>query len=264
MPVMVKAAMSIVQAIRIFFFYLLLGTSALLWCSLSFFVAPFLPFRIRYRFINVYWCRCAVWLTKVLLNIRVNVTGQENVPKTPCVIVSNHQSTWETFFLSAHFQPLSQVLKRELLYVPFFGWAMAMLRPIAIDRNNPKAALKVVAKKGDELLKDGVWVLIFPEGTRVPYGQIGKFSRSGSAMAVNAGLPVLPVAHNAGRYWPKEGWGKKPGTIEVVIGEPMYAEGTGPRAIAALNDRVSAWNEATQRALGSPVMPAATPEKSPV
>jgi len=261
---MVKAAMSIVQAIRIFFFYLLLGTSALLWCSLSFFIAPFLPFRIRYRFINVYWCRCAVWLTKVLLNIRVNVTGQENVPKTPCVIVSNHQSTWETFFLSAHFQPLSQVLKRELLYVPFFGWAMAMLRPIAIDRNNPKAALKVVAKKGDELLKDGVWVLIFPEGTRVPYGQIGKFSRSGSAMAVNAELPVLPVAHNAGRYWPKEGWAKKPGTIEVVIGEPMYAEGTGPRAIAALNDRVAVWNEETQKALGSPVTPAAVPEKSPV
>lgn len=255
--------MSIVQAIRIFFFYLLLGTTALLWCSLSFFIAPFLPFRLRYRFINVYWCRCALWLTRVFLNIKVNVTGQENIPETPCVIVSNHQSTWETFFLSAHFQPLSQVLKRELLYVPFFGWAMAMLRPIAIDRNNPKAALKVVAKKGDELLKDRGWVLIFPEGTRVPYGQIGKFSRSGSALAVNADLPVLPISHNAGRYWPKEGWSKKQGTIEVVIGEPMYAEGTGPRAIAALNDRVSAWNEQTQRDMGSPAMPAPAPEKTP-
>jgi 1-acyl-sn-glycerol-3-phosphate acyltransferase len=256
--------MSIVQAIRIFFFYLLLGTSALLWCSLSFFVAPFMPFRIRYRFINVYWCRCALWLTRVFLNIKVNVTGQENVPQTPCVIVSNHQSTWETFFLSAHFSPLSQVLKRELLYVPFFGWAMAMLRPIAIDRSNPKAALKIVAKKGDELLKDGVWVLIFPEGTRVPYGQIGKFSRSGAAMAVNAEMPVLPVAHNAGKYWAKEGWGKTAGTIEVVIGQPMYAEGSGPRAIAALNDRVAAWNEETQKALGSPAVPAPTPEKSSV
>ncbi|MFJ3486652.1 lysophospholipid acyltransferase family protein [Pseudomonas sp. NPDC090202] len=255
--------MSIVQAIRIFIFYLLLGTTALLWCSLSFFVAPFMPFPVRYRFINVYWCRCAVWLTKTILNIQVRVTGQENVPATPCVIVSNHQSTWETFFLSAHFQPLSQVLKRELLYVPFFGWAMAMLRPIAIDRNNPKAALKIVASKGDELLKDKVWVLIFPEGTRVPYGQIGKFSRSGSAMAVNAELPVLPVAHNAGKFWPKNGWGKTPGTIDVVIGAPMYAEGTGPRAIAALNDRVAAWNEETQKALGSPAIPMPSPEKSP-
>lgn len=143
------------------------------------------------------------------------------------------------------------MLKRELLYVPFFGWAMAMLRPIAIDRDNPKAALKQVAAKGDELLKDNVWVLIFPEGTRVPFGTVGKFSRSGSALAVNAALPVLPIAHNAGKFWPKIGWGKKSGVITVVIGEPMYAEGTGPRAIAELNDRVQAWNEKTQREMGS-------------
>ena len=243
--------MSILQAIRIFLFYLLLGTSSLLWCTLSFFIAPFLPFRARYRFINVYWCRFALVLVRVFLNIRVNVTGAENIPAQPCVILSNHQSTWETFFLSAYFQPLSQVLKRELLFVPFFGWAMAMLRPIAIDRDNPKAALKQVAAEGDKLLKDGVWVLIFPEGTRVPFGKIGKFSRGGTALAVNANLPVLPIAHNAGKYWPKEGWGKRAGTIEVVIGEPMYAEGTGPRAIAALNDRAAAWNEQTQRELGS-------------
>lgn len=250
--------MSILQAIRIFLFYLLLGTSSLLWCTLSFFIAPFLSFRARYRFINVYWCRFALVLVRVFLNIRVNVTGAENIPAQPCVILSNHQSTWETFFLSAYFQPLSQVLKRELLYVPFFGWAMAMLRPIAIDRDNPKAALKQVATEGDKLLKDGVWVLIFPEGTRVPFGKIGKFSRGGTALAVNANLPVLPIAHNAGKYWPKEGWGKRAGTIEVVIGEPMYAEGTGPRAIAALNDRAAAWNEHTQRDLGS--LPAHAPD----
>ena len=250
--------MSILQAIRIFLFYLLLGTSSLLWCTLSFFIAPFLPFRARYRFINVYWCRFALVLVRVFLNIRVNITGAENIPAQPCVILSNHQSTWETFFLSAYFQPLSQVLKRELLYVPFFGWAMAMLRPIAIDRDNPKAALKQVAAEGDKLLKDGVWVLIFPEGTRVPFGKIGKFSRGGTALAVNANLPVLPIAHNAGKYWPKEGWGKRAGTIELVIGEPMYAEGTGPRAIAALNDRAAAWNEQTQRDLGS--LPAHAPD----
>ena len=221
--------MSILQAIRTFFFYLLLGTSSLLWCSLSFFVAPFLPFRARYRCINVYWCRCALWLTRVFLNIQVEVKGAENIPQQPCVILANHQSTWETFFLSAYFQPLSQVLKRELLYVPFFGW-----------------------------LKDNIWVLIFPEGTRVPFGQVGKFSRGGTALAVNAELPVLPIAHNAGKYWPKTGWAKKPGTIELVIGEPMYANGTGPRAIAELNDRVQAWNEKTQREMGS-LPPVAAP-----
>jgi len=255
--------MSILQAIRIALFYVLLGTSALLWCSLSFFVAPFLPFRIRYRFINVYWCRFALVLVRLFLGIKVKVTGAEHIPERPCVIVSNHQSTWETFFLSAYFQPLSQLLIRELLYVPFFGWAMAMLRPIAIDRDNPKVALKQVASKGDKLLKEHTWVLIFPEGTRVPYGQIGKFSRSGAALAVNAELPVLPIAHNAGKYWPKDGWGKRAGTIEVVIGEPMWAEGSGPRAIAELNDRAAAWNEKTQREMGSlPAQPASSETSS--
>jgi len=253
--------MSILQAIRIFLFYLLLGTSSVLWCSLSFFIAPFLPFAKRYRFINVYWCRCALFLARTILGINYKVTGAENVPKVPCVILSNHQSTWETFFLSAYFSPLSQVLKRELLYMPFFGWAMAMLRPIAIDRKNPKEALRQVASQGDELLKQGTWVLIFPEGTRVPHGQIGKFSRGGTALAVNAGLPVLPIAHNAGKFWPREGWGKRPGTIEIVIGEPMYAEGSGPRAIAELNDRAQAWNEATQRAMGSLPPVAQNPEQ---
>jgi 1-acyl-sn-glycerol-3-phosphate acyltransferase len=243
--------MSIVLAIRIFLFYILLGVSALLWCSLSFFIAPFQSFEARYRFINVNWCRFAVKLTEVMLGIRYEVHGAENVPKQPCVILSKHQSTWETFFLSCYFSPLSQVLKRELLYVPFFGWAMAMLKPIAIDRNNPKAALKELAKQGHERLKQNIWVLIFPEGTRVPAGQIGKFSRGGTALAVNANLPVLPIAHNAGEFWPKQGWGKTPGTIQVVIGPVMYAEGTGPRAIAELNERAFAWVEQAQRDMGA-------------
>lgn len=248
--------MSTVLAIRIAIFYCLLGLSALLWCTLGFFVCPFLKFPARYRFINVYWCRFALLLTRLFLGIDVKVTGAENVPATPCVILSNHQSTWETFFLSAYFQPLSQVLKKELLYVPFFGWAMAMLRPIAIDRENPKEALREVASKGDVLLKDGVWVLIFPEGTRVPYGTVGKFTRSGAALAVNAGLPVLPIAHNAGKFWPRDGWGKRPGIIEVMIGPPLFAEGSGPRATAELNDRAAAWITEAQRSMGALVSPA--------
>ncbi|AYC30867.1 1-acyl-sn-glycerol-3-phosphate acyltransferase [Pseudomonas cavernae] len=241
--------MSTVQAFRTLLFYLLLSSSALLWCTLSFFVAPFLSFRARYHFINVLWCRFAVGLSSTVLGLHYQVSGAENVPKQPCVILANHQSTWETFFLSSYFEPLSQVLKRELLYVPFFGWAMAMLKPIAIDRNNPKAALKQVAQKGHELLLQGCWVLIFPEGTRLPPGQLGKFSRGGTALAVNAGLPVLPIAHNAGEFWPKHGWGKRPGTIQVIIGPPMYAEGEGPRAIAELNERAFAWVSQAQQQL---------------
>ena len=136
---------------------------------------------------------------------------------------------------------------------------MAMLKPIAIDRSNPKAALKQLAKQGNECLEQGTWVLIFPEGTRMPVGQIGKFTRGGASLAVNANLPVLPIAHDAGAYWPKQGWAKRAGTIKVVIGAPMYAEGTGPRAIAELNDRAFAWVRQTQIDIG-----ALAPEAQPL
>lgn len=253
--------MTTVQAIRTFFFYLLLSSSSFFWCIFCVFIAPFLPFRERYRLVIQTWCRCATWLAKVVAGIHYEVRGLENIPQQPCVILAKHQSTWETFFLSAFFEPLSQVVKRELLYVPFFGWAMAMLKPIAIDRSNPKAALKQLAKQGDERIKQGAWVLIFPEGTRIPPGQIGKFSRGGAALAVNAGLPVLPIAHNAGEFWPKQGWAKYPGTIQVVIGPVIHAEGEGPRAIAELNERAYAWVAQTQQQI-SGVAPQAVSESA--
>ena len=253
--------MTTVQAIRTFFFYLLLSSSSFFWCIFCVFIAPFLPFRARYRLVIQTWCRCATWLAKVVAGIHYEVRGLENIPQQPCVILAKHQSTWETFFLSALFEPLSQVVKRELLSVPFFGWAMAMLKPIAIDRSNPKAALKQLAKQGDERIKQGAWVLIFPEGTRIPPGQIGKFSRGGAALAVNAGLPVLPIAHNAGEFWPKQGWAKYPGTIQVVIGPVMHAEGEGPRAIAELNERAYAWVAQTQQQI-SGVAPQAVSESA--
>lgn len=256
--------MSTVQAIRTVLFYLLLSSSAFVWGTLSLLIAPFLPFRARYRFVAQAWCKFAVWLASWMVGVRYELKGVENIPDQPCVILSKHQSTWETFFLTGYFEPLAQVLKRELLFVPFFGWAMALLKPIAINRDQPKVALKQMAKQGDERLKQGAWVLIFPEGTRVPFGQVGKFSRSGAALAVNAKLPVLPIAHNAGKFWPKEGWGKRSGTIEVVIGQPMWAEGSGPRAIAELNDRAAAWNEQTQRDLGSLPPQATTSETASV
>lgn len=253
--------MTTVQAIRTFFFYLLLSSSSFFWCIFCVFIAPFLPFRARYRLVIQTWCRCATWLAKVVAGIHYEVRGLENIPQQPCVILAKHQSTWETFFLSALFEPLSQVVKRELLYVPFFGWAMAMLKPIAIDRSNPKAALKQLAKQGDERICQGAWVLIFPEGTRIPPGQIGKFSRGGAALAVNAGLPVLPIAHNAGEFWPKQGWAKYPGTVQVVIGPLMHAEGEGPRAIAELNERAYAWVAQTQQQI-SGVAPQVVPESA--
>ena len=253
--------MTTVQAIRTFFFYLLLSSSSFFWCIFCVIVSPLLPFPTRYRLVCQTWCRFAVWLARVVARVDYRISGLENIPQQPCVILAKHQSTWETFFLSGYFGPLSQVVKRELLYVPFFGWAMNLVKPIAIDRSNPKAALKQLAKQGDERLKEGAWVLIFPEGTRIPPGQIGKFSRGGAALAVNAGLPVLPIAHNAGEFWPKEGWAKYPGTIDVVIGPLMHAEGTGPRAIAELNDRAYAWVAQTQQEICG-VAPETTGESS--
>ncbi|WP_417781094.1 lysophospholipid acyltransferase family protein [Stutzerimonas xanthomarina] len=237
--------MSVLLPLRIVLFYLLLSFTAFAWCLVSLVFAPFMSFRTRYRFVVQTWCRSAVWLAKTVIGLRYEVSGAENIPEKPCVILSKHQSTWETFFLSAYFEPLSQVLKRELLNVPFFGWAIWLLKPIAIDRDSPKEALRQVAKQGLERLGQGAWVLIFPEGTRVPVGQVGKFSRSGAALAVNAKLPVLPVAHNAGTFWPKSGWGKRPGVIQVVIGPAMHAESEGPRAAAELNQRVEDWINAT-------------------
>lgn len=243
--------MGVFYGLRTVTFYILLSLSAFIWCSISLLIAPFLSFPVRYRFINVYWCRFAVGLAKYVLGLDYRITGAEHIPSARCVILAKHQSTWETFFLSAYFQPLSQVLKKELLRVPFFGWAMAMLKPIAINRDNPKQALKQLASQGAERLEQNCWVLIFPEGTRIPTGKIGKFSRGGASLAAKAGLPVLPIAHNAGMFWPKAGWRKTPGVIDVVIGPAMYAEGDDPRAIAELNQRAFEWIAQAQFEMGA-------------
>lgn len=229
------------QAVRTVLFYFLMCLSVVLWCPICLVVGSLLPLHVRCLFCAPLWCRFAVWLARVILGMRYEVEGLENIPKQPCVVLSKHQSTWETFYLTGLFAPLALVLKRELLRIPFFGWALALVKPIAIDRSNPKQALKQVSKLGHERLGEGFWLLIFPEGTRVPAGQMGKFSRSGAALAVGAGRPVLPVALNAGECWPRDSWKRYPGTIRVVIGAPMYAEGDGPTAIAELNQRAEQW-----------------------
>lgn len=242
--------MVLLANIRTTVFYVLLALFSLLWCVVCLFVAPFLGFSKRYHFTAVYWCRGALWLAEHILGITYRIEGAEHIPQQPCVILAKHQSTWETFFLSKYFEPLTQVLKKELLSIPFFGWTMGMLKPIAIDRSNPKQALKQVATQGGLALKDQRWLLIFPEGTRVPVGKIGKFSRGGAALAVNNQVGVLPVAHNAGRFWPKTGWAKYPGEITVRFGPVLYAEGTGSEAINRLNQQAFAWIAQAQYEIG--------------
>lgn len=242
--------MSVIQGLRVILFYILFALSAVIWFPLCILISPVLTFAQRYRLICTWWCNAVMWLCKVILGINYTVTGRENIPAERCVVLAKHQSTWETFNFCYLFAPVSQVLKKELTYIPFAGWALSVLKPIAIDRSSPKQALKQVAKLGAERLADNNWVLIFPEGTRVLPGQIGKFSRGGASLAVNAGLPVLPIAHNAGRFWPRHGWGKKSGTIDVRIGPLMYPNGEGSEASAELTQRAFMWIAQAQYDMG--------------
>lgn len=226
---------------RVVLFYLLLSASAGIWGLLMLIIAPFMPYLWRYRLIVNWWCRLAVWLARHIVGIRYEVTGRENIPDQAGVVLSNHQSTWETFFLQQVFSPQTQLIKKELLYVPFFGWAFALARPIAIDRSNARDSLKQLSREGGERLAEGIWILVFPEGTRVLPGQPAKFSRGGAALACANMAPVIPVAHNAGEFWPKAGWSKRPGTVQVKIGPPIYPKGPDPRSIVEVNRQAETW-----------------------
>lgn len=233
--------MSWLMPVRVFLFYLLLASSAILWTPLALIVSPLLPYRWRFRVVILWWTRWAIWLARYLLGIRYRVTGLENLPAEHGVVLANHQSTWETFFLQQIFLPQTQLLKRELLYVPFFGWALALMKPIAIDRGNARDSLKQLSRIGGQRLAEGLWILIFPEGTRKLPGSPIKFSRGGAALACANQVPVIPVAHNAGCFWPRQGWSKTPGTIDVMIGPALYPKGSDPRSIVELNQRAEQW-----------------------
>ena len=154
----------------------------------------------------------------------VEVIGQENLPTEPCVIVSNHQGQWETYSMQYLFHPMCTLLKRELLYIPLWGWAMKMLNPIAINRSKPKEAILQTLEEGSNRLKNGMYVLLFPEGTRVEAGMVGKYARSSFELAKRNGVMVLPLCHNSGDCWPAHKFIKKPGKITLIIGEPFYVE----------------------------------------
>lgn len=204
-----------------------------------------LPAMARYRVISQ-WSRVVTWLTRVIVGIRYRVEGLENLPPGPAVILSKHQSAWETIVFQQIFPPLSFVLKKSLLYIPFFGWGLALFSPIAIDRGAGREALKQVEEKGRARLKSGFWVLIFPEGTRMAPGESARFQVGGAWLAVKAGVPVVPVAHNAGRFWAKNGFRKYPGEIVVRIGAPIST--TGRKAAQVLAE-TETWIEAAMRGL---------------
>jgi len=204
--------------------------------SLSTFAMAPVP---RNRLISA-WARFMVGLSPALLGIRYRVEGLEHLPPGPAIILAKHQSAWETIAFQVIFPPLCFVLKRELLRIPFFGWGLAMTSPIAIDRSAGREALREIEAQGKQRLADGLWVVIFPEGTRIAPGERGKYNIGGAWLAAKTGVPVVPVAHNAGRVWPKNALLKRPGEITVRVGPAIVTQG---RKANEINAEVEAWIE---------------------
>lgn len=200
---------------------------------------PFHPIT-RYRIISG-WALSVLWLLRVLCGIRMEVLGAENIPAKPSILLCKHQSAWETIALQKVFPPQVWVLKRELLWLPFFGWGLAMTSPIAIKRSDGKGAVKQLLKQGKERLEMGFCVVIFPEGTRIPYGQRGKYKIGGALLSASTGVPIVPIAHNAGKLWGRNSFLKRPGVITMSIGAAIDPAGLKAEEI---NKRAEEWIEA--------------------
>jgi 1-acyl-sn-glycerol-3-phosphate acyltransferase len=173
--------------------------------------------------IGRFWIINILRVLKLICGISWRVTGLENLPKKPFIMVSNHQGPWESLFLQTLFIPTSSIIKKEILLIPFFGWAISRMNPVAINRKEKFNSLKKVIRVGGERIKSGYAVLIFPEGTRrKPQDGIGKFGNSYGALAINEGVPVVPICHDSGKFWLNHTIQKKKGEIQIKIGEPIH------------------------------------------
>lgn len=201
--------------------------------------------RTQAWWVAVNWFRVVMWGTRVILGVRMQVQGMDNLPlgrASAAVLLCNHQSTLETLWLPTLMShPLAFVFKRELLKIPFFGWSMARLDMIHINRESRTAAMKHVIEQGTRLLSQGTWVIMFPEGTRMPRGQSGTYQTAGTRLAVESGAPVVPIAVASARCWPKEGFVKRAGVVTVSVGPLMPSAGRDPKALMR---EVQAWIEA--------------------
>ena len=209
-----------------------------LFTLIAIFTFPFHPVK-RYRIISG-WALTMLWLLRTICGIRMKVHGTENIPSVPCLVLCKHQSAWETIALQKVFPPQVWVIKRELLWLPFFGWGLAMTSPVAIKRSEGREAIRQLLRQGKERLALGFCVVIFPEGTRIPFGQRGKYKIGGALLATSSGAPVVPVAHNAGRLWGRNSFLKYPGIITMSIGPAIQPAGLKPEEI---NRQVEEWIE---------------------
>jgi len=213
-------------------------------CGLSI----FLPLRMRFVFIKSF-SHAYFAVLKFTCHIEYQVTGLENVANTKvAVVLCKHQSTFETFLLPVFFPTPAVVIKRELLWVPFFGWGMYAAKPISINRSDKRSAMNQILEQGKAILRAGRWVALFPEGTRIPYGQVGHYRLGGARLAVEAKVPVIPVAHDAGKVWPRRHFIKRPGIVHFVIGPPIETIGKTPEEVLA---ETKTWIETTIASLST-------------
>ncbi|HKJ10317.1 MAG TPA: lysophospholipid acyltransferase family protein [Gammaproteobacteria bacterium] len=230
--------------LRSMLFATFMVVSVLLFAPLALLTFP-LPFPQRYAFISQ-WARMNLWALRWICRLRYRVQGQENIPAGNALVFSKHQSAWETLALQRIFPAQVWVLKRELLWIPLFGWSLALLDPIAIDRKAGRKAVVQLVRQGLDRLRKGRWVVIFPEGTRIAPGQRGRYHLGGAVLAEKSGYAVVPVAHNAGEHWGRRSLIKWPGTIQVVIGPPIPVEG---RSAAQILAEAEQWIESTMESI---------------
>jgi len=227
-----------VLLIRSLLFALGMWASIVVFAILCLFTAPF-PFSVRYGFLSK-WARLNLWWLELTCGVRYQIEGRENIPEGNAIVMSKHQSTWETLALQVIFPPQVWVMKRELLKVPFFGWGLSMLEPIAIDRKAKGKARQQLIDQGTQRLENGRWVVIFPEGTRIAPGEKGRYALGGASLAENSGYPIVPMAHNAGEFWPRRKFIKQPGVVKVRIGPAIESK---DKSASEINQEVEAWIE---------------------
>jgi 1-acyl-sn-glycerol-3-phosphate acyltransferase len=217
----------------------------------AFWITVTVPFKGRqYGYhLAVQWVRVLMWLLKHICKLDYRVSGVDNIPSEASVVYLKHSSAWEALAELLIFPEQAWVLKKEIRWIPFVGTGVVALNSIAIDRKSGRQAVRQVIEQGKQRLKKGYFVMIFPEGTRVPNGQSGRYGASGALLAIEAGVPLVPVSHNAGYFWPRRSWIKWPGTIDMVIGKPISTAGRTPQEV---NQLAREWIEDTLKTLPKP------------
>ena len=232
------------RALRFLLFNILSWVGVVLWGLAVFIVTPF-GHRYPYAVARS-WCRYISFLARTLCGLRYRVVGRENFPDEPNVIFLKHSSAFETYLQIQEFPRACWVLKKELLLVPIFGWSLRAMQAIAIDRSAGSAAVRQVVEQGKDRLSKGIWVSIFPEGTRMPAGETKRYGISGTLLAQEAGVKIIPIAHNAGYHWPRHAKSIKPGEVVFVVGEPVDPAG---RDLREVNAEIQDWVESEVAAI---------------